>query len=767
MNEDVTINTHYTGSLWWKTYFLHDFARNIHIKNATGFGEDDVSWAADGTCDYSRDDNDWSDAQYDNAVAASAQLAKTYDHFSSELAWNGYNGEGTPRMYIGVDRGIGNAESFGDKLSFRFSDIENNLYPYLSDIDTVAHEFVHSMTNSKFYDKFSNFPSGSGETGSISEAYSDIFGEFNDPEYDWLHGDKIRVDGTCGRDLIDPESGTSQEHGTKQPAAYLKGSFSSTVVGNEHFNSTVISHAAYLMTQDNETTGLSGIAKDELEKIWFASYDQYTTTSPCFYDCRRAVVKASETLYGKNAAQTKKVKEAFDAVNLLDQDVSFIVLDAYDNSPVQNALLKLTYSDSMSTAQYSKTVWHFTGTNGVYKMTGLTSGSCSMEASKTGYNTTTKRVNVTPELTNYTLYLDSEYNRSLTGRIVIADSDTNPTNNAPLANASVRLEKLSGDGYIGPNSNTKKINTTTDANGNYTFSDIPAGHYSILISYTGYISTQQELTITNTGTTTYNIAIELIPNEYIGKGFASGIITDARTGAKVPGLTLKIYRNIRIGSTEPASTPVCTLTTDANGAYRTEELDAGYYTIYIVDNRTDVTGSRYLLTSFPIKIIGNRVIANQNGVVSTTLDQNQLRIVLTWGDTPSDLDSYLYVRSFTGSTLGYTSYKGETYYSGGTLVADLDLDDITSFGPETTTIYNPVDAMYTFYVHDYTNRGNSSNTALSSSNAIVTVYSSNSSIPIAVFNVPTDQHGTVWKVFTYNNITGEIMGCQTISNSYN
>ncbi|MCR4761351.1 MAG: hypothetical protein K5705_14000 [Oscillospiraceae bacterium] len=180
-----------------------------------------------------------------------------------------------------------------------------------------------------------------------------------------------------------------------------------------------------------------------------------------------------------------------------------------------------------------------------------------------------------------------------------------------------------------------------------------------------------------------------------------------------------------------------------------------------------MTGSRYLTSSFPIKILGNKVIANQNGTVSTTLEQNQLRIVLTWGDTPRDLDSHLYVRSFTGSVMGHTWYAGKTYQNSNGIVADLDLDDTTSYGPETTTIYNPVDGMYTFYVHDYTDRSNYSSTMLSSSNATVTVYSGTSSIPIATFNVPTGQSGTIWKVFSYNNITGAIQGYSTISNSYN
>lgn len=98
-------------------------------------------------------------------------------------------------------------------------------------------------------------------------------------------------------------------------------------------------------------------------------------------------------------------------------------------------------------------------------------------------------------------------------------------------------------------------------------------------------------------------------------------------------------------------------------------------------------------------------------------------------------------------------------------IADLDLDDTSSYGPETTTVYNDIPGMYTFYVHDWTNQNNSSNTQLSASGAKVTIFSGSSSIPVEEFSVP-EGTGTIWKVFTYNSVTGEITASNTISNTY-
>ncbi|HXX81993.1 MAG TPA: hypothetical protein VEI46_10625, partial [Thermodesulfovibrionales bacterium] len=83
--------------------------------------------------------------------------------------------------------------------------------------------------------------------------------------------------------------------------------------------------------------------------------------------------------------------------------------------------------------------------------------------------------------------------------------------------------------------------------------------------------------------------------------------------------------------------------------------------------------------------------------------------------------------------------------------AVLDHDDTDSFGPETTTIVQQFSGVYRFYVHDFTNGGNTSSTALSNSGAQVKVYQGNTLV--ATFNVPTNQMGTVWTVFELNGST--------------
>jgi hypothetical protein len=81
----------------------------------------------------------------------------------------------------------------------------------------------------------------------------------------------------------------------------------------------------------------------------------------------------------------------------------------------------------------------------------------------------------------------------------------------------------------------------------------------------------------------------------------------------------------------------------------------------------------------------------------------------------------------------------------------LDLDDVTSYGPETTTIYQQIGGVYRFSVHDYTNKESSSSTALSNSFAQVKVY--RGSNLVATFNVPPNRGGTLWTVFELSGST--------------
>ncbi|MBN3103487.1 tetratricopeptide repeat protein [Pectobacterium brasiliense] len=115
-----------------------------------------------------------------------------------------------------------------------------------------------------------------------------------------------------------------------------------------------------------------------------------------------------------------------------------------------------------------------------------------------------------------------------------------------------------------------------------------------------------------------------------------------------------------------------------------------------------------------------------------------MRIVLTWGERPFDLDSHLI---YPDNHIYFQHKKGRD--------ANLDVDDTDSFGPETITIDKKrLGESYIYAVHDYTNGDKNNSPALSASSAKVFVYVGSSQV--RAYSVPLNKVGNVWTVFRLN-----------------
>ena len=109
----------------------------------------------------------------------------------------------------------------------------------------------------------------------------------------------------------------------------------------------------------------------------------------------------------------------------------------------------------------------------------------------------------------------------------------------------------------------------------------------------------------------------------------------------------------------------------------------------------------------PVEISNNR-ITSRTYAVSGPVPQGQLRIVLTWGATPRDMDSHLDTPS------GCHVYYGQKQCKSGE--AGLDTDVTDSYGPETINIRKLKPGVYRYKVHAY------SSGAIEESEASVTLY---------------------------------------------
>ena len=122
---------------------------------------------------------------------------------------------------------------------------------------------------------------------------------------------------------------------------------------------------------------------------------------------------------------------------------------------------------------------------------------------------------------------------------------------------------------------------------------------------------------------------------------------------------------------------------------------AGQFTVRALPNsQVAIQGRRgAFLTNARSVSVGASPVTFTNCLTIPTTNAATMR--LTWGASPSDIDSHLRVPG--GTHVYYVnqgSLAGEPY-------ASLDVDDVTGFGPEVTTIRRPKVGVYRFYLHNF------------------------------------------------------------------
>lgn len=204
---------------------------------------------------------------------------------------------------------------------------------------------------------------------------------------------------------------------------------------------------------------------------------------------------------------------------------------------------------------------------------------------------------------------------------------------------------------------------------------------------------------------------EVIEPEENGSWQISGRVVNAVTGNGVSGALLR-FLSVNSGADENSET-----VTDDFGIYEVALADGSY--------RVEISCDGFTPEEFTIQLDGGSSMTVDPFVISPILEEGQIRIVLEWGSNPRDLDSYLTGNLDNGANVS-TYYGSPTSSAGGTLLAELDVDDRDGYGPETTTIYN-INGSFTFWVEDFTHTG-----TMSDSGATVKIYTPQSSSPIVV-----------------------------------
>lgn len=275
--------------------------------------------------------------------------------------------------------------------------------------------------------------------------------------------------------------------------------------------------------------------------------------------------------------------------------------------------------------------------------------------------------------------------------------------------------------------NEKSAETITDEKGNYKV-DLSAGKYTAEVTAKGYITDKKYNIFINKNQTKYNAKLKLVGLDYSDVGEVSGIIRNDVSGEGIKEATLVFRR----GSDNREGEVITKTLTDSYGNYEAN-LPGGNYTIEMI-KKSFVTGYADIIS------LGKRGNTDQNGSMTPDFTNSEkVRIVLTWGANPRDLDSHLTGEKADGNGRFHIFYQYQQFKDSENNV-NLDVDDRFSYGPETVTILDKLNnGTYTYAVHKYAGESE-----IHLSDALVKVYIDNQLVN--TFAAP-NQEGNLWKVF--------------------
>lgn len=327
------------------------------------------------------------------------------------------------------------------------------------------------------------------------------------------------------------------------------------------------------------------------------------------------------------------------------------------------------------------------------------------------------------------------------------------TVNGLIIKAGQRSESIANAKIVVRNPRNNKVitETTSDQNGQYTLK-LQKGDYQFIIMKPGYINLISTESLEENEVKYLQSYMMVSRGEDGEEGLATGIIKDALTGQLVHDIKM----TLRPGWNNTLGEGIKTIET-TEGEY-SAILPLGNYTM-------EMEKEGYYPKSFNIYVRSGES-GNQNSSM-VPLDaqfDSKLRIVMTWGEEPQDLDSHLYGPMADQNQNFHVSYRNRTHYEGDELYVDLDLDDVSSYGPETITIHKTNDTgIYRYYVHNYSYGLDSENTSMSTSGAQVEIYQEDGTYH--QFSIPVNQIGVYWHVFDYDAKTKRVIPVNGFSNT--
>ena len=209
----------------------------------------------------------------------------------------------------------------------------------------------------------------------------------------------------------------------------------------------------------------------------------------------------------------------------------------------------------------------------------------------------------------------------------------------------------------------------------------------------------------------------------VGSLILKGEVVNAVSNEPIEGASIK-GNSIPLSSVDE---------TREDGRFQIEGLEPGKYSFEI---------SKKGFVGETIEVEINQAVNTMRAVLSPSLSDGQIRIILTWEEEPRDLDSHL-----QGTIEGEEQYN--IYFNAREFDnANLDVDDTNRLGPETITI-NSVAGTYEYKVHNYSGDPvyglGENEISLADSGAKVTVLYDDKR---KVFSPGENAEGNLWQPFS-------------------
>ncbi len=334
--------------------------KTYNFNRAPAYSYNDITTGIANASIFSDNDNNWTDAEYNNANHDIAALdshwafERTFDYFYSVHSRNSINGSGgliTNYVHVRDRDSYGNVVEMDNAFwSGTFNAIflgDGNVYNPVVSMDVVGHEYAHGIC-------FYAIGNGTGlimekESGALSESLSDIWGACvedwaTDNKHTWIIGEEIVSNGL--RSMSFPDS-------SSQPMTYAYSPHWVNVTNctptdyndncGVHTNSGVGNYWFYLLVNGGVGTNdlgnhyvVSGIGITKAAQIVYKMETTYLTSTSTYSDARTGSISASTLLFGENSNETIAVKNAWYAVGIGSEVVQFITGNYFSCYPSTN-----------------------------------------------------------------------------------------------------------------------------------------------------------------------------------------------------------------------------------------------------------------------------------------------------------------------------------------------------------------------------------------------------------------------------------------------